>query len=98
MTISPDELKKIAGLAYLDFDEQHHPQLIQEINSIMDFVDQLRSVNTADIAPLSHPFALHQRLREDLVTEEDCIAELEAMAPLFEDGLYLVPKVIDADK
>ena len=42
--------------------------------------------------PLLHPFALHQRLRADAVTEEDCIAELEAIAPLFEDDLYLVPK------
>lgn len=98
MTISSKDLEKIAGLAYLTIDEEHSEQLTQEISSIMDFVDQLRSVDTKGIAPLFHPFALHQRLREDEVTEADCVAELEAIAPLFEDNLYLVPKVIDSGK
>lgn len=98
MTISQKELEKIAGLAYLDTDSSDSSKLTQEISSIMDFVDQLRSVDTTNIAPLFHPFALHQRLREDAVTEDDCIAQLEAIAPMFEDNLYLVPKVIESGK
>lgn len=98
MTISSKDLEKIARLAYLNIDEEHGDQLTQEISSIMDFADQLRSVDTKGVAPLFHPFALHQRLREDEVTEADCIADLEAIAPLFEDNLYLVPKVIDSGK
>lgn len=98
MTISSKDLEKISRLAYLNIDQEHLTQLTQEISSIMDFVDQLRTVDTQSVTPLSHPFALHQRLREDVVTEEDCIAELEAIAPLFEDNLYLVPKVIESDK
>lgn len=98
MTISQKELEKIAGLAYLDTDSSDSSKLTQEISSIMDFVDQLRSVDTTNIAPLFHPFALHQRLREDTVTEDDCIAQLEAIAPMFEDNLYLVPKVIESGK
>lgn len=98
MTISPKDLEKIAQLAYLDKDTDLAPKLIQEINEIMDFVDQLRAVDTTDVAPLFHPFALHQRLRPDVITEEECLAELEEIAPLFEDNLYLVPQVIDQDK
>jgi len=91
-------MDNIARLAYLDTDLEHSSQLMQEISSIMDFVDQLRSVDTSAVAPLFHPLALHQRLRSDVVTEESCLAELEAIAPLFEDDLYLVPKVIDQVK
>ncbi|WP_298622554.1 Asp-tRNA(Asn)/Glu-tRNA(Gln) amidotransferase subunit GatC [uncultured Legionella sp.] len=98
MTISTKDLEKIARLAYLDIDSEHSSKLTQEISSIMDFVEQLRSVNTNEVAPLYHPFALHQRLRTDEVTEADCIAELEAIAPMFEDNLYLVPKVIESGK
>ncbi|KTD51133.1 Asp-tRNA(Asn)/Glu-tRNA(Gln) amidotransferase subunit GatC [Legionella quateirensis] len=98
MTISTQDLEKIARLAYLEIDAEHSTQLTQEISSIMDFVDQLRAVDTTEVAPLFHPFALHQRLRTDEVTEEDCIAELEAIAPMFEDNLYLVPKVIESGK
>jgi len=96
MTISAEDLAKIAGLAYLDIDLGPSVQLNEDISAIMDFVDQLRAVNTTGVAPLFHPLALHQRLRTDKVTEADCIAELEAIAPMFEDNLYLVPKVIDA--
>lgn len=95
MTISLKDLEKIAQLAYLDSDVDHTPKLIQEINEIMDFVEQLRAVDTTEITPLFHPFALHQRLRADAITEEDCLAELEELAPLFEDNLYLVSQVIE---
>ena len=98
MTISITELEKIASLACLNTAEDQTSKLNEEINSIMNFVEQLRSLDTQGIAPLFHPLALHQRLREDTVTEEECIAELEALAPLFEDNLYLVPKVIESDK
>ncbi|MFI4963266.1 MAG: Asp-tRNA(Asn)/Glu-tRNA(Gln) amidotransferase subunit GatC [Legionellales bacterium] len=96
MTIALDDLDTIARLAYLDTDAQHAPKLAEEISAIMDFVAQLSAVNTTNIAPLYHPFALHQRLRPDEVTEDNCLAELEALAPLFEQDLYLVPKVLES--
>lgn len=98
MTLSKTDFEKIAKLACLDTSSELSAQLNEEINSIMDFVEQLRATDTQGIAPLFHPLALHQRLREDVVTEEECIAELEAMAPLFDDNLYLVPKVIESEK
>ncbi len=98
MTLSKTDIEKIGRLACLDTTTDQTSQLNEEVNSIMDFVEQLRSVDTQGFAPLFHPLALHQRLREDAITEEDCIAELEAIAPLFEDNLYLVPKVIESGK
>jgi len=96
MTISPQDLAKIARLAHLDADSDNSTKLLEDISAIMDFVDQLRAVNTNNVAPMFHPFDLHQRLRTDQVTEEECLAELAAIAPLFEEDLYLVPKVIDS--
>lgn len=98
MTISPKDLKKIAGLAYLNTDLENTEQLSAEISAIMDFVEQLRVIPTDHVAPMFHPFDLHQRQRPDVVTEEECLAELESIAPLFEDDLYLVPKIIESDK
>lgn len=97
MTLSSTDIENIARLACLDASD-NTAQLNEEINSIMNFVEQLRSMDTNGVAPLFHPLALHQRLRADELTEEECIAELEAMAPLFEDDLYLVPKVIESGK
>lgn len=98
MTISPQELEKIAHLSHLDVSDERAAQLSEEITSIMNFVAQLSTLDTSKVAPLFHPLALHQRLRADEVTEEECIAEIEAIAPLFEDNLYLVPKVLEGDK
>ena len=98
MSLSKQDLKKIAQLACLDVESSATTHLDDEINSIMNFVDQLRTVDTTSIQPLCHPLELHQRLRPDAISEQECIAELEAIAPYFEDNLYLVPKVIETDK
>lgn len=98
MTISAKELEKISQLAYLDADIEHSPTLIEDINAIMNFVEQLRAVNTQGVTPLFHPLALYQSLRSDMVTEETCVTELAALAPQFKDELYLVPQVIEQSK
>lgn len=95
MTLSTKDIQKLSALAYLDVGEENSV-LSEEISAIMDFVDQLAAVDTKQIAPLFHPFDLHQALRDDVVTEENCLEQLAAIAPLFEDDLYLVPKVLDS--
>lgn len=90
------DLENIAQLAYFDPEAGEDTQLAEEVGAIMDFVEQLRQIQTTGIAPLFHPFDLHQRLREDAISEEDCRQQLAEIAPLFEDDLYLVPKVIDS--
>ena len=98
MPTSEQELKKIADLAYIETDANSTQQLAQDVSAIMAFVQQLREINTTDIIPLNHPLHLYQRLRIDAVTEENQVFALEKIAPLFTDGLYLVPKVIDSGR
>ena len=96
MTATKDELNKIADLAHLDLeiDADIAEQLAQDVNFIMDYVEQLRQINTRDVAPMTHPLDLHQHLRQDEASEDSCVIELAKIAPLFVDDLYLVPKVI----
>ncbi|KTD50611.1 glutamyl/tRNA (Gln) amidotransferase subunit C [Legionella rubrilucens] len=98
MTISSAELQAIAELACLDSDYEDSLSLVLEVNGIIDFVAELRQLDTRQVAPLFHPYELHQRLRDDEMTESNCVEELEQLAPLFEEGFYLVPKVIDSGK
>ena len=97
MPATQDELKKIAALAYLDLDTEADAadQLADDVNFIMDYVEQLRQVDTRHIAPLRNPLDLHQRLRKDEFSDDNCVDALKKVAPMFVDDLYLVPKVID---
>lgn len=92
---SEHELKKIASLAHIETDANSTMQFAHDVSDIMNFVEQLRPVNTADVAPLLHPLDLNQRLRLDEVKEENCVTQLAKIAPSFADDLYLVPKVIE---
>jgi len=96
VSITRSELHAIQQLAYLDPKGADADLLAKEINAIMDFVQELREIDTEGVVPLFHPMDLHQRLRADEVTEDNCLAELAGLAPNFADDLYLVPKVIDA--
>lgn len=98
MPTSEHELKKIAALAYLETDAASTQQLTQDVSAIMAFVEELRKIDTTGITPFCHPLDLHQRLRQDKVKTENVIAQLEKIAPVFSDNLYLVPKVIDSGK
>ena len=94
MPSSTSELKKIAALAYLNLTDDSAHQLALDIDSIMHILEQLRSIDTTDVPPLLHPLDLQQRLRADEANQDNVVLALEQSAPLFADGLYLVPKVI----
>lgn len=90
--MNDDTTNNLMQLAYLKVDAH----LSEDMHTIMEFVAQLSQVNTEGVAPLFHPFDLAQRLRSDKVTEENVQKALAKIAPRFEDGLYLVPKVIES--
>ena len=94
MSIAIEQLKHLSTLAYLEIDPATAPALIADINSIINFVDHLRSVDTNNIQPLMHPMDVVQRLRPDEPHECNTTTQLGNIAPQFEDNLYLVPKVI----
>jgi aspartyl-tRNA(Asn)/glutamyl-tRNA(Gln) amidotransferase subunit C len=95
MSIGPDELKKIATLSRLTLEEETVEKLSQDINNILSLVDQLQKADTSGVEPMANPMDATQTLRADIVTEQDQRQAFQAIAPATEDGLYLVPKVIE---
>ena len=95
MSLDTDDVLAIARLARLKIDDADVPLYAANLSSILDLVEQMNSVNTEGVVPMSHPQEVVQRLREDAVTESDQRDEFQAIAPATENGLYLVPKVIE---
>ena len=94
-TISEAEVQKVAHLARLAIPEDQTAAYVSKISSIIDLVAQLSAVNTESVAPMAHPLDAMQRLRDDVVTESNHREAYQTVAPEVEDGLYLVPKVIE---
>ena len=95
MSIDVDEVKKIARLACLDVKDEDIQSYATNLSNILDLVEQMNAVDTTGVTPMSHPFEAVQRLREDVVTDDNRRDDFMAIAPASEDGLYLVPKVIE---
>ena len=95
MAIDASEIQKVAHLARLSIDDNQADATADTISNILSLVDQMQSVNTENVEPLAHPLDATQRLREDVVTEPNQRETLQACAPAVEDGLFLVPKVIE---
>jgi len=95
MALSPEEVKKIAFLARLSIQEENIQQYSDDLSGILDLVEQMNAANVDDIEPMAHPQDAMQRLRDDTVTEVNQREKLMSNAPSQEDGLFLVPKVLD---
>jgi len=95
MSIDVDEVKKIAKLASLNVAEADIESYATNLSNILELVAQMETVDTTGVTPMSHPFDAVQRLREDVVTDFNRREDFQAIAPKTEDGLYLVPKVLD---
>ena len=88
-------LSNLANLARIDINENMAESVMESIDNILSLMDQLQSVSTDGVEPMAHPLDACQQLRKDVITESDQRADLQAIAPAVEDGLFLVPKVID---
>lgn len=95
MSIEQDEIEKIAELARIRISSEQIGQVTERITEILQMMGQLQAVDTRDIEPMANPLDATQRLRADEVTEFDHREAFQAIAPAVENGLYLVPKVID---
>lgn len=95
MSLGPDDVKNIAHLARLNINESDIDNYASSLSSILDLVEQMNSVDTTDVTPMAHPLDVAQRLREDEVLETNQRDRFQKVAPLTENGLYLVPKVIE---
>lgn len=95
MALNRTDVEKIAHLARLQINEQDVPEYAHNLSDILDLVSQMQSINTANIEPLAHPLDAVQRLRADIITEENQRERLQKVSPAVEKGLFLVPKVIE---
>lgn len=100
MSIDLNDVKRLAVLAQLELSEEQTGQTLDKLNGIFALVEQMKAVDTSGVEPLSQPIAAYQqdvalRLREDAVTEPNRREDYQQPAPATQDGLYLVPKVIE---
>lgn len=95
MSIDRNEISKLAQLAKIAISEENANATTGSINEVLGLVEQLQSVDTQSVAPLAHPLDTAQKLRADSVTETNQRESMQSIAPSTEDGLYLVPRVID---
>lgn len=95
MTISREDIEKVAVLARIRVDDQQVSALEKDLGNILELVDQLGAADTDSVEPMAHPLNAVQRLRPDEVTETNQREAFQAIAPATENGLYLVPRVIE---
>lgn len=94
-SLSDSDVRKIAMLAQIAIKDEDLPHMKQQLQSTFDILNTLQSVDTSGVEPMSNPFDAIQRLREDVITESDHRDEYQKIAPAVENGLYVVPKVIE---
>lgn len=95
MSLSPEQVRKVADLARLRVNDGQVEAYARELSNILDMVETLEAADTEAVEPMAHPLDLNARLRDDVVTESDRREDFQAIAPAVEDGVYLVPKVIE---
>ena len=99
MSLTSDDIARIANLARLALQPEEGARMLTQINGFFDMVEQIRAVDTTGVEPLAHPMATIQeislRLRDDVASEPDNREANQRNAPAVERGLFLVPKVIE---
>ena len=100
MSLTLSNVKVLANLAQLELTEEQAYRSLSKLNEIFALVEQMQNVDTTGVEPLNHPIAVLQndlslRLREDVVSETNHREAYQKPAPSVQDGLYLVPKVLD---
>jgi aspartyl-tRNA(Asn)/glutamyl-tRNA(Gln) amidotransferase subunit C len=99
MPLTLEDVNRIAVLARLELSGAERSAMLSQLNGFFSIVEQMSAVDTSGVEPLYTPLSAVQavalRLRDDVVTETDQRALNQASAPQVEDGLFLVPKVVE---
>ncbi|MCH9829450.1 MAG: Asp-tRNA(Asn)/Glu-tRNA(Gln) amidotransferase subunit GatC [Gammaproteobacteria bacterium] len=95
MSLTPEQIQQVAHLARLELRPEQLAPYAGQLSSILEMVDQLSQAETEAVSPMAHPLDMVQRLRADAVTAADQRERFQALAPQAENGLYVVPKVIE---
>ena len=93
--LSLEQISRLADLARLELSGAEARALQAQLSGILAMVDRMAAVDTTGVDPMSHPQEVMQRLREDVVSDAGQRDGFQESAPQVEDGLYLVPKVIE---
>ena len=100
MALTPDDVSRIAQLARLELHPDEQASMLAQLNDFFGVVERMSAVDTTGIEPLYTPLSAVQevalRLRDDTVTESPDRAANQRSAPVVEDGLFLVPRVVGA--
>lgn len=95
MSLRQQDIQRIAHLARLSITDDEAARTLAQLNDIFGMIERMRAVDTAGIEPMSHPLGGAQRLREDVVTEHPDRERNLVNAPARQDGLFLVPRVLE---
>jgi aspartyl-tRNA(Asn)/glutamyl-tRNA(Gln) amidotransferase subunit C len=95
MSVTNDQVRHIARLARIAMSDDEIARLAPELNNILGWVEQLGEVNTDGVEPLTAVIDQKLRLRDDIVTDGDCLDDVLANAPNAQHGFFAVPKVIE---
>ena len=95
MSITRKDIEHIAHLARLEVSEEEIPAYTDKLDKIIGFIDALDGAETGDLVPMAHPLDMTQRLRADAVTETDRRDDYQQNATEKQDGLYVVPRVVE---
>ena len=95
MSLNSADIKRIAHLARIEVNDAEADATLTKLTGILELIEQMQAVDTKGIAPMSHSQDVPQRLRNDVVTETNQSELYQSIAPAVEEGLYLVPKVIE---
>ena len=95
MKVTREVVQQIAELAQLQITEKELGSVMDSMNQVLDLVEAMQSVDTAGIEPMAHPLDSTQKLRKDVVSESDQRSHYQEIAPTTQDGLYLVPRVVE---
>jgi aspartyl-tRNA(Asn)/glutamyl-tRNA(Gln) amidotransferase subunit C len=95
MSLTLADIQRIAHLARIEIDAKDATEVLGKLTAIFALIDELQSIDTTGIVPMSHAHDVDLPLRPDTPTEPDRHVTFQAIAPAVEDGLYLVPRVIE---
>lgn len=95
MAIDLSTISSVAHLARLSLSENEAQKTTDNIVNILELINKMQAVDTHGVEPMTHPLYAVQRLRPDVVTEANQREHLQKNAPATEDGLFLVPRVIE---
>jgi aspartyl-tRNA(Asn)/glutamyl-tRNA(Gln) amidotransferase subunit C len=95
MSVTKDDVRKVARLSRIAVDEAHLDELAGELNTILGWIDQLNEVDIEGVEPMTSVVETKLPMREDVVTDGNIPDQILANAPRTEDGFFVVPKSVE---